>query len=578
MRKLFIGAIVLLVLIVTFLIFAGIYTDRLLDPYVRTLLEQHKPMHHKVSYEKIKVNLFTRHINIRNVKFLPKDSLDKEKKIWMDITVSTIRLTDFNIWKMLANKALSIGDLEILKPDVVVHLPLNPAENIIDSVQANNSERAKILALKSVSLERILISEGGFKLIRNNVILVSSPDINLLSEQIKLATNNKGEPIGYKYAKMKLSLSDISIHSESGLYNLSVDSFSANKEDSTIILNGFRMIPKYDKKEFSMKLEFQDDRFDVSIRKIKIEGIGAEQLQGGKPLRISTIRLDDVDADIYRDKNVAFNINKFPLFHNEMFLKLKLPFYLDTLAITNSRIQYGELDEERAEPGTIILEDFDLWSYNLTNQTEEDPGKNEMRLNIIAKVMGEGNLNAELVLPLEGNLKKISCNGSVGKMDLAPLNSMLEPSMNIKFKGGQLKRMTFSFTGNNNRSNGWMEFLYNDLNVELLKKNPGKQWRFVSLLANSMAVSNNPSHGKDLKIVKVGFERNKNKGLINYIWKTIQSGMIHTIVPTSKYKIKQKPVKKVENSGTAKKETSDNKKKEKEKEKDKDKKKKKKRK
>jgi len=118
---------------------------------------------------------------------------------------------------------------------------------------------------------------------------------------------------------------------------------------------------------------------------------------------------------------------------------------------------------------------------------------------------------------------------------------MLEPLLNINFKGGKLNRMTFDFTANDNTSKGWMEFLYQDLDVVLQKKEPGKEKGFLSFIANTVALSNNPAPGKDLKIVEIGTERDKNKGLVGYIWRTIQSGMVHTIIPINKYEIKSKP-------------------------------------
>jgi hypothetical protein len=95
-----------------------------------------------------------------------------------------------------------------------------------------------------------------------------------------------------------------------------------------------------------------------------------------------------------------------------------------------------------------------------------------------------------------------------------------------------------------------MEFLYKDIDVSLVKKKPEKEWGFVSALANWVAVSNNPSAPeKDPKVVEIGFERDKNKGLINYVWKTIQSGMVRTILPTGKYTIKQKQVQEEQSKG-----------------------------
>ncbi|MCU0371193.1 MAG: hypothetical protein MUC31_07245, partial [Bacteroidales bacterium] len=452
---------------------------------------------------------------------------------------SAIRLTDFKLWKILFQKKLIIQDIVIADPDVKIILPLK-TEDAINEVKERQAPKPKKQLLTEIFLDRIIISGGFFKLFRSDTLLASSDDINFIAQSINLKKNNLEEPVGYTFGDISLSLRNIDIYAETGLYDMKLGLFEASKKDSLIVFEGFKMIPKYDKKEFSGHLKFQDDRFDLTIGKIELARIGIEQLIAGGPLRISALKLDKLDADIYRDKNVTFNMNKYPLFHNEMFMKLSLPLYLDTLAITNSRISYGELVAGRPEPGIIVLEDFNLYSYNLTNQVEADSAENVMKLTVNAKVMGEGPLNAELDLPLEGNRRAIHCRGSVGAMALSPLNSMLEPSINMKFNGGKLNRMTFDFSGNDNQSAGWMEFLYQDLDVVLLKKDSDEGKGFLSYMANTMTLSNNPAPGKDLKIVSIGFERDKNKGMINYIWKTIQSGMVHTILPIKKYQINRK--------------------------------------
>jgi hypothetical protein len=300
------------------------------------------------------------------------------------------------------------------------------------------------------------------------------------------------------------------------------------------------MMPKYDKQEFSNYLDFQNDRFDVTIGQIKISRIGIARFLAGQPLEIMSIKIDSVDADIYRDKNVSFNFNRFPPFYNELFLKIPVPVRIDTLSIAHSKILYGELVEDRPVAGTILLDELFIQAYDLTNQPEMDIIQNFMQLYIQAQLMGEGRLNVELTLPLEGNLHRFVCNGSIGGMYLHPLNDMLEPAIKMKFNKGKLNRMTFNFTANDNISNGWMEFLYQDLDVELMKKDPEKDWGFVSNLANSMVLTSNPSKEKDLKIVEIGYERDKNKGIINYVWKTIQSGIVRTVLPIKKYQINRK--------------------------------------
>ncbi len=534
----FYGILPLLVIFIAAFLFLGKYTDRLVDPYVRSLLEVTKPMGHQIEYKKIRVNLFQRFITIKDVRIFP-DTMMTIDGPRLEIDVQDIRLTGFSIRQMLFNKRLRIDELVIENPDVKITLP-EKTDKAVQEVREKKTPKKRSQLLTQIYLEKIIFSGGTFQLISNGVILAKSPGINLLAQNISLEKDSIQEPIGFTYGDINLSLADIELNPETGLYDMKLDGFSFTKSDSTIVLNGFSMIPKYDKKEFSGKLDFQNDRFDVNIGQVKFCNVGIARFLAGSALEISSIMIDSIDADIYRDKNVTFNLNRFPPFYNESFLKIPIPVHIDTLSITRSKILYGELAEGRPEAGTILLENLSIQSYDLTNQPTEDTIENVMQLNVQALVMGEGSLNLELTLPLEGNLHEFTCKGSVGAMKLSPLNNMLEPAINMKFNEGNVNRLTFSFTANDNSSKGWMEFLYKDLDVSFVKKDTEKEWGLASNVTNWAALSNNPAPGKDLKIVEIGCERDKNKGIINYVWKTIQSGMIRTILPVKKFQINRK--------------------------------------
>jgi len=551
MRKKLLWSFLFLVLILGLLVFLlARYADRIVDPYVRSLLEHSKPMNHRIDYRKIRVNLIGSLINIKDVRIYPDSSLVKDENLWMEVSVDLIKLTDFGLKDLLLNKTLRVGDFVLLKPEVIVHIPLKIHRKTIDDVSEDTGATKKALLLTNITLNRMIISGGSFRLVQNDVLLASSDDIGFLAREISLVKNSMEEPIGYTYGDVKITLANIKLHSETGLYEMSLGKLSIDKIDSSLVLSGFSMKPKYDKKEFSGKLPYQTDRFDVEINSIEISGIGYRSLLEGRPLRIAEILLDGVKADIYRDKNVPFDFNRRPLFYNESFLKAPIPLIIDTFIVINSSILYNELAEGRSEPGLIRLEKFNLQSYNLTNHLQVDSLDYLMKFNVQARIMGEGPMNVEVVLPLESNLRNFKVSGSVGTMNISPLNAMLEPSMNIKFKGGTVTRMTFAFQADDDFSKGWMEFLYKDLDVELMKKDQDKEKGFLSFLANTVANSNNPQPGKDdSKSVEIGFERDKTKGIIGYIWKTIQSGMVRTILPISKYNIDHKQVEKKKSEG-----------------------------
>lgn len=542
MKKKLFWAFILLVLISGGILFlTAMYADRVLEPFVRSFLNENKPLNHRIEFGKLQVNLIKRLIKINNVRVYPDSSLVKTENVWWEFNVSTIKLTDFNIRDFLFNKQLTIGDFIFLSPIVEVHFPGQQSGKVKQVAEDVTSKKIRPAAFKGLSLQRILLSNGTVKIFRDEVLFASSPDINFLAQQITLEKTGENNQFELKYEDVQLRISEVDLNLESDLYKVRLEHFALSRLDSTIILKGLKFTPLYDKTEFSKKLTRQDDRFDLKINRIIINGIGLKRWLAGQPLEISRIQLDSMDADIYRDRNVAMDLSRFPPFYNELFLKINFPLLIDTLLVDNSNIQYGELDEGDTKTGEIMLNDFNLSAYRLSNQSADSTMTEEMRIFINAKVMGEGKLKVELVLPLEGNLHEFTCTGSVGAMKLSPLNDMLEPSMNMTFKDGRLNRLTFDFLANDNNSKGWEEFLYEGLDVTLLKKDPDKEWGFLSALFNTVALSENPAPGKDLKIVEIGYERDKNKGLINYLWKTIQSGMVRTILPQKKYQINRKP-------------------------------------
>jgi hypothetical protein len=223
------GVLPLLVIIIAIIIFLGRYTDQVLDPYIRSLLEETKPMGHKIEYKKIRVNLFKGDIIIKDVKISPDTSLS-EGRVKIEIECSAIRLTDFKIWKLLFHKSLIIGDLIIADPNVRMILPLM-VEDAINEVKERQAPKPRKQLLKEILLDKIIISGGFFKLFRGDSLLASSEDINFLAQSINLKRNSLEEPIGYTFGDIRLSLRNVDLYAESGLYDMKLGLFEASKKD-----------------------------------------------------------------------------------------------------------------------------------------------------------------------------------------------------------------------------------------------------------------------------------------------------------------------------------------------------------
>ena len=76
--------------------------------------------------------------------------------------------------------------------------------------------------------------------------------------------------------------------------------------------------------------------------------------------------------------------------------------------------------------------------------------------------------------------------------------------------------------------------LYHDLEAKVFKSHSLEKNKFLSWTVNTLIHKSNPKHKKQAREVIMDFERNKDKGLGNFIWKTLETGLVNTIAPGGK--------------------------------------------
>jgi hypothetical protein len=86
-----------------------------------------------------------------------------------------------------------------------------------------------------------------------------------------------------------------------------------------------------------------------------------------------------------------------------------------------------------------------------------------------------------------------------------------------------------------------MTMLYDGLAAEVVKKDQQSKNKFLSWAANAVLKTSNPGKNGKTRVVVIGFERVMYKGLGNFLWKTLQTGITSTITPTGKQVKDEKP-------------------------------------
>jgi len=157
--------------------------------------------------------------------------------------------------------------------------------------------------------------------------------------------------------------------------------------------------------------------------------------------------------------------------------------------------------------------------------------------------------NAQSYLVKEGALK--FCNLQVEKHDtLSPgivkqfdfeakeLNPILEKNAFIYATSGKIDTMNFSFMANNTKATGKMTLLYHGSDIAVKNKKTDDttafRERFISSIVNIKVLDSNPLPNEEVREGIIDFERDPERFLFHYCFRSILPGIKSSLVKTKK--------------------------------------------
>ncbi len=147
--------------------------------------------------------------------------------------------------------------------------------------------------------------------------------------------------------------------------------------------------------------------------------------------------------------------------------------------------------------------------------------------------MGKGKLNILLKGRLFDSNNTFSLNGSLLDMEANELNPILEKSAYIYATSGKIDKMNFSFSADNTNAAGKMTMLYHGLDITVKNKRTDDttafKERFISWIANRRVMDSNPVPGDDVRAGIIYFDRDPERFLFHYCFRSILSGITSSL-------------------------------------------------
>jgi hypothetical protein len=552
----------ILLLGVLLVIFANVILKSIASPYLnQEITKINEEKEYILSVEDFNINIFLGRINIEGLSIKPKeeflDSLvngtTKERTL-KAISASKVTFSGWTFLSYLTKKQIDVKKIIIDQLNFNLYRPQkNYQVKMVDKEKESSFsiDSIYISGVKKISLTEVKIENYGFHIIdASNMDTISAYKGNeLIIDGIDLEPVE--DKIGYFHldnSALEIRLQKQEFNLSGGLYVLSFENFLYTFGDEHISIDGLNFKPRLSNAEVMSTSKYSSEVYDITIKNISIAGFDLDPFIHSGVLYIDQIAIDSMTTLIAKDKSKPFNEDKRVLLPVQGLKKTNQPLQINSISITNSFLNYSEQDKAPKDLLNLDMSEINATILNISSLKDYVSIDKDLTIDFKAKLLSTP-IETYIKMPYNSSDGRFYFSGnSLGATNFTFFNSTILPAIGVKLVGGRLNGLSWEAIGNSTAMDGSFTMLYTDLEVELFKKDNSEN-KALSWIANTLVKSSNPSKSGKTTVSTMHFERVPYKGIGNYLWKSIQSGIVNALVPTGKHESvktekEEKPVKK----------------------------------
>jgi hypothetical protein len=309
-------------------------------------------------------------------------------------------------------------------------------------------------------------------------------------------------------------------------YKFRCEHLHVSVPDSAMLADSINLHPLAGDEEFFRGSKFRTTRLDFVIPRCSVMGLACLELLQGKKYRARSVHLHDLSLDILVNKDKPDSRNTAgPFMPNEILSSIKETLQVDSLSSMNGRLKYCERFEVGAKPAFITFDNMQVLAEGIANHG----GRSTMLIiHAQANLANAGMMKVLMKIPVASPEFSFHYSGSLSKMDLSPLNSMIEISDQMRIKTGVLEEATFDVNVVSGRASGTLTGIYRDLSIAAINKKTGSEKgfsdRITSFIGNNFKIRRNNVPGS-MKIGKVNYMRVPDDPFIQFEWFALRAAV-----------------------------------------------------
>lgn len=530
-------------------VFAKFWLDPLLKDKLEDAVAHSSQQMYALKIERLHVNIFTGSAEADKIQ-LSTDSIrwdsihlvnPDETPLKIDLQISRLRIKNLHLLQYWRTKDISLDKILIRDPQLNL---LSVSDTALAKSSKNDSlvkgmlDRLPLLIApfsKSIHIGSLTASNGkmSFRTLLNSKTSFQLADsIGLDLTNINIVANDTTATGRALYAEhISLNLHNYELYPTGDLYGYRIKSASIDEQKELTKLEGITIRPKTTDAEFMQRLKLRIPRLKIKMQEILINKLDLFRALHKNELSMESVIVESARIDVYQNKNLPLSRHK--RMPHELFRTLKPYVNIDTILIRNSNILYTELLGNNE--GQLEFENTNGVVLNITNDSLKMSDTMPAYLYARAELMGAGLLDLTLKIPLLSKTFRCDIAAHLGQIDMTFINRLVEDKNNFRVDSGKSQKIVMEVQVRNGLAQGKIEATYEGLKISVLRGKDGSKKNLVSAVANIILRGKN-EHGSADHPFKVGmiyYRREPTDGILRFIWRSAQTGLIETLVPSN---------------------------------------------
>ncbi len=486
-------------------------TNQWVESKIRTMLDR-KVQEGQLKYESLSVNIFTNHASIQRPHWMDQKSKHKSKEIKLDL----FKVSNFSFAKYLFSKKIEIGKITMINPEATFY----PAG--IDTL--NQDPKSKnITRLKEFLIKEVEVIDGSFQYFKKDTtqLTLSCQLPHLEMEDIRIDSTTVTQSIPFQYGNYIVSARSF-FYRMSDLFDLDVKKIDA--ENDQFSLDSLVIKSPYDKFEFQSHIPHKKTWVNLCIPRTEFYNTDWKLNQDTIIFSSSNVNLSGADLYLYKDNRLSDNPYFKPLY-SRMIRDLPVKLDVDSIDIMDAAVTFQLRTTQEPPPGIVYFKDINGTIAHVTNVGMNQPEFPQTVVSADARFMKESSIHLDWSFDIDNPVDAFTVSGNTSRISEQGINYFLTPALNVSAEGA-IDQLAFNFAGNNVSATGDMYINYDNLRIDLLKKDGSKRSPWISDIFNFFL-----KNKLDGAIEKKGLviERTQTKSFWNYLWEMIKEGALKSI-------------------------------------------------